>query len=415
MKQKSLLKVAAMTSPYIFGTKKESVRNPELTGYEGKYLQLILNVLDVDFELIRPPDNEIGRKTTDGNWTGLIGMVQRGEADFSLGSLFMTNQRNEAVSFSTPYTVTGVTFVLRKPRYEFSNFAYVYPFDVLTWLLILFSLVIISALFFVIIRQKISFSRIFLATYGSIINQPMILPKEQKNWNWLFGLWLLFVAVLSLCYTVCLLSFLSIPFEKNTITTFQQLSVAVQKGTHRVLPPKGSFIIDYLATSEVDYLRIIGREIIRNNWYFDVTDMLSTVTSRRDIVHLDSRHELEFYFAGHKFWGDYIISSEDIGVSPIGFALRKNCSFAEKLNSIISRTRDAGLFEKFMKNESLKLRMDVSDVLAESKTPKQLSINNLMGVFLISLIGISCSIVVLIFEIIFYNFSKCKRIMKSEM
>ncbi|GBM64863.1 hypothetical protein AVEN_157113-1 [Araneus ventricosus] len=407
MKQKRLLKIAVKTVPYVFEVKREQDRNPELSGYEGKHLQLILDALNVDFELIRPPDNEMGRKTTDGNWTGLIGMVQRGQADMTLGSVAITCQRKEAVAFSIPYTVTGATFGLKMPGYEFSKFAYLYPFDVLTWLLILFSLFIISALFFVIIRQKISFSRIFLATYGGIINQPMILPKEQKNWNWLFGLWLLFVAVLSLCYTACLLSFLSVPFEKHTIRTFQQLSVGVQKGTHRVFPPKGSFIIDYLATSDVDYLRIIGKEIIRNNWYFDITESSSGKYGSYDIAFIEAPQELAFFLADQKSKGEFTISSEAIGVSPIGFALRKNFSFEEKLNTILSRTREAGLIEKLIKDEFLKLMPNYLGGLSKNKTPKQLSMNNFMGVFLLLVVGIACSLLVLIFEIIFYNFSKC--------
>ncbi|KAF8763767.1 Glutamate receptor ionotropic like protein [Argiope bruennichi] len=406
MKQKKLLKIVAMVLPDNFELNNELNINLELLGYDGRFLQLILNALDVDYELMLPPDNELGRKTKDGNWTGLIGMLQREEADLSFHSIFLTSQREEVVSFSVPLTVTGITFLLRKPPYEFSNFAYAYPFDILTWILNLCILIIISSVFFIIMSQKLSFGKVFLAVYGSFIHQPMILPKTHKKWNWLFGLWLLFVAVLSFSYTACLLSFLSIPFERNAVRTFRQLSEGVQKGTHSVFSPKGSFIIDYLATSEEDHFRIIGKEIISNNWYYDMKDMNYNTSFTEGIVYFHIRKGLEFYFDDQVSKGDVIIGDENIAVSPIGFAMRKNFSFAEKLNNIISRTRSAGLYEKFMKDEHLKLRLNMSDGLSERKMQKQLSVNNLAGVFLLLLVGISLSVGILIFEIIYYNFTK---------
>ncbi|KAF8763768.1 Glutamate receptor ionotropic like protein [Argiope bruennichi] len=322
MKQKKLLKIAIKIQPNVFEVDRESDRNPELYGYEGKFLQMILNTLDVDYELIRPPDSEMGRKTKDGNWTGLVGMVYRGEADITVGSLAMTYPRTQAVPFSVPYTANGATFGLKKSGYELSNFAYVHPFDILTWFLTFCILIIMSTLFYVILSGKVSFGKTFLFTFGSVVTQSfIIIPKNPRKRNLLFGLWLLFVAVLSDSYKACLLSFLSVPFEKNTVRTFQELSVAMEEGTHRVFPPKGSFIIEYMAKSEVDSLKIVGKTIISNNWYFNETELKSNKHDGYVIVYMETPTELEIFFAGQKSKEEFIISSEEFGVAPIGYAL----------------------------------------------------------------------------------------------
>ncbi|XP_055943509.1 probable glutamate receptor [Argiope bruennichi] len=393
-----------MTWPQSLEFKKNLDGNPEISGFDGKFLQLILDNFGVDFELMIPPDEEFGRKTTNGSWTGLIGMVQREEVDLSFGSLIMTSERKEAVSFSIPYTMTGMTFVYKTPPYEFSNFTYVYPFDILTWCLSLCSMFIITYIFFLVLRRKLSFDRILLEVYGSFLNQSLNVTERRKKWKWLFGLWLLFVVVLSFAYTACLLSVLFIPIKKDEIKTFRQLSEGVQKGTHRALPPKGSFIIDYLATSEIDYLRIIGEEIVKNKDFNDPTQRDKPLGS--DIVHLTTREELEFYFVDPNSRENYILGIEDIAVSPVGIALRKNFSYTEKLNKIISATGRAGLFQKFMSDEYLKVKESISRRLPERKLWRQLSINNLAGVFLFLLLGLSFSMLTLIFEIIYYNFSK---------
>ncbi|GFS88823.1 glutamate receptor ionotropic, delta-1 [Trichonephila clavipes] len=90
----------------------------ELSGVEGKFLSLLSSILKFKYHLASPPFRDWGRIDENGNWTGLMGMVHRKEVDFALSTLTITEDRMEAVHFTTPYTIEDVTFLVEKPDPE---------------------------------------------------------------------------------------------------------------------------------------------------------------------------------------------------------------------------------------------------------------------------------------------------------
>ena len=51
---------------------------------------------------LNPADNMFGGKTQNGTWTGVLGMLQRGEAEVSNVAFVMSSVRMEAVDFTIP-------------------------------------------------------------------------------------------------------------------------------------------------------------------------------------------------------------------------------------------------------------------------------------------------------------------------
>ncbi|GIY07300.1 lig_chan-Glu_bd domain-containing protein [Caerostris extrusa] len=56
-----------------------------------------------------------GSLMENGTWSGIIGMVARGEVDMGLTYLAIMEDRSKFVDFSTPYYSFGRTFVTDKP------------------------------------------------------------------------------------------------------------------------------------------------------------------------------------------------------------------------------------------------------------------------------------------------------------
>lgn len=55
-------------------------------------------------------------KRTDGtNFTGMVGMAQRGEVDAALDGFTITNERSQAVDFSTSYTSQILMLAVKRP------------------------------------------------------------------------------------------------------------------------------------------------------------------------------------------------------------------------------------------------------------------------------------------------------------
>ena len=52
--------------------------------------------------MIVAPDLTFGSLQKDGNWSGMIGMVDRGEVDMAVAPIYMTPARKEVVDFTVP-------------------------------------------------------------------------------------------------------------------------------------------------------------------------------------------------------------------------------------------------------------------------------------------------------------------------
>ncbi|GIY83611.1 lig_chan-Glu_bd domain-containing protein [Caerostris darwini] len=402
------MKVAVLTVKHVLEINKTTNGRPILSGFDGLFLQLVLNALNVDYEIVIPADGEWGLKKPDGNWTGLIGMMTRREADMTHGSVVITKQRTEVVDFSRPCTVYGETFVIENPGIMISNYAYLYPFDFTTWICSFCVFIIMSVLVFIIANQKVSLHQIFFEMYGNIMKQPLIIYKEFLNWNLLICLWFGFVFVMTLGYSACLSSFLTVPYQKDTVKTFRQLSTAIQKGTHRAFVTKGNFIAEYLAASEEPYLRIIGDKIISKDWFFDILDSGSGKYVNYKYVEIESRPQLEVLYGGQRFGKKFIISKEDIGMLPLGFVIKNNFCCIRRLNAIISRIDSSGLSLKLLKDSSMMASISSEKELSETDEIKPLSFQKMYGCFLVFFIGISSSLIIFILEFVSYHFLRKK-------
>ena len=49
-----------------------------------------------------PPDKAYGNKNSEGNWTGMIGMITRNEADVAVADIVMNPIRISVINFIAP-------------------------------------------------------------------------------------------------------------------------------------------------------------------------------------------------------------------------------------------------------------------------------------------------------------------------
>ena len=75
------------------------------TGFLPQILSLIQVELSFTFEFVESVVGTNGIKNPDGNWTGIMGMIQRKEVDFCLMGNTMTPQRAQVGSGSGAYKI----------------------------------------------------------------------------------------------------------------------------------------------------------------------------------------------------------------------------------------------------------------------------------------------------------------------
>lgn len=392
----SKLRVSVLPTIHMLEVNTNENGKSIISGFEGEFLNIILSKLKQNYEVVVPADGEYGRLNSNGSWTGMIGMLHNNEADMAISLLSITKMRLRVVDFSTSYTTEEGTFVIEKVKKESLNLAYLSPFDISTWMCFLVSMIALTFLFRSMLNKKMSYGQILFGLIASILRQPVSIKYDTSKSKGLLALWLLFALICSASYSAIFFLILTVPSQENPVRNFQELSMAVQKGSHQCFTNEGTNTIQFLQGSEEEHLVNLGRTIEQNKWYIRSGELGTGVHVSGNSVEQLSRTVLTLLY---RFHSNYLISSDSLASWPIAIAMNKNFCCKSKLNVIISRLANAGIYDKILKDLSFRIFLSVYKTDFEQVNNKTLSIKDLSGVFLILVIGYIVSILVLLVEI----------------
>ncbi|GFU06366.1 uncharacterized protein NPIL_41361 [Nephila pilipes] len=391
------IKVSIVQVPEFLEISRSEDGTMKLSGMEGKFLQIILTALGLKYYFVIPEDKDWGSLQSDGHWSGMIGMIVKEQADMAFSFLSVTEDRWKVVKFSTSYIVDGSNLISFKPGNIRPPFAYLYAFDVYTWISLFTVLVIMSVLLAKIQNKTCSMGGTFFNLLANMIRQPLSLLVNSRSCNILVMFWLLYSLIVSYSYSATLLSFLTKPMQGKPIRTVLELSRVVQKGTHQVhvLP----FLLPFLLHSHEEHVVQLGQTIKQNQWIINKSKMRTTryVTDHSSQFMKGTMATL--YFGNRD---DIFITSETVIVSALALAHSKQFCCASKLNSIISRLSSAGIYQKLLSDGSIRMFLkSCNSFVYSDDTYHSLLLEDLVGVFLLLGIGYSSSFVVLFVEILY--------------
>ncbi|GBN91493.1 Glutamate receptor ionotropic, delta-2 [Araneus ventricosus] len=397
----STLRVANIPAKHFLQVNLNAAGKRELIGLEGRFLDVVSQALHCSLELVAPEHSEIGRKEPGGNWTGIIGLVQRGKADLAMNFLAITEERLTAVDFSTTYTVDGTTFVIRRPGPLPQSLAYLYPFELRLWASFAFMMFLMPLLFLLLTNTKSSYFSLILQLFGTLVNQDSSIKDNSIRSKMLLMSWIVFSYVISLSYSAVLLSFLSVPLYRQPVRNFRELSNAVRKNELKAFVISGSIIEHFLQHSQQEHLRLLGDNIKEQRRYTLLDDLNELIANDR-FAFLGPRVALKVLFGSDE---SKIISEDSLVSWNIALAVHKGFCCKTSLNVVISRMKSAGLFEKFVMDESYSTLLQSLAKLSHSGDTMQLSIKDIFGVIFLLILGYVLSFLTLLGEIL-YNW-KC--------
>ncbi|XP_015931204.1 glutamate receptor ionotropic, delta-2-like [Parasteatoda tepidariorum] len=390
----SNITVSAIPLPRVVEVAKDVGGRVYLLGSEGKFLNILAKVLRFKYNVNVPPDREWGRQTKDGNWTGMIGQVFRGESDFTLWTS-ITEDRTKAVDFSEPYGTYELTYVTTLPGYLPKDYAFIYPFDVITWCSIVLLIFVVPLLFWLLSSSGPSYFERLLYLFGTLMHQS--LNDEHFYQRTLLGFWWIASLVLSVSYSGALSSFLSMPLRETPIRDFHELAVAVTRGQYRCLDVKGTVSIPGLLATGREDLALLANTIKKNNWYTTLKESQTETHFDGKTAHLGSRMFLYFRFGKAPFTRMYI--SEDTAFSSgMALGVRKDFCCKEELNSVIMKIKYAGIYNKILEDEMYNSWLKYIGSLKFKEINRPLSVQDLSGAIVVFAIGNGLSIVIFITE-----------------
>ncbi|GIY64818.1 uncharacterized protein CEXT_143491 [Caerostris extrusa] len=209
-----------------------------------------------------------------------------------------------------------------------------------------------------------------------------------------------------LCYSTVLLSILTIPSEISPVSNFKELSNAVLRNNYKCFVPKGSNTLDYLLKNNVKHLRLLGEKIVQHQWYFKDYPLTLSPEIDTDSALVNSKTLLHMV-SGPEGWKHHFLSEDVLMPTKFGVPMTKGFCHKSKINTIVSRLNNAGLYKKFVNDETFKLWL-VSPDKRRIVTFKghSLSCRDLMGAFISLFIGLGLSFLVFLGEISFVKFRK---------
>lgn len=361
---------------------------------DSKFTELLASSLGFSYELLTPSDGSIGAPLPDGNWTGMMGMVLRNEADVIISIISVTEKRSEALPFTYPFDIVGVTFATRKPEYSPDRTTFLKPFSYQVWISVLACLIIIPFILSALLKEKCNLQKLFFYAYSIILRQSLKLPLQKVRDYILIIFWVLGTSFLSYSYSAVLLSFLTFP-PLIGVRTIPELSAGVANGKYQCTTYPGTFFIAALVYSSDPAVRIIGRSVLENKGSNNIESVLQNTKGYKKPVFIGGRpHFLPLE-------GRYFISEDTFFYALPAVAVRKDFCCIAKFNKIIGYIWAAGLYKKILTDDgfldSLSRKFSSTEV---QSSERKLTLEDLEGPFIFILAGYVLSLLVFVSELI---------------
>ncbi|GFS58417.1 lig_chan-Glu_bd domain-containing protein [Trichonephila inaurata madagascariensis] len=404
--------ISTLNRSRLFEIFPSSDGKPKLHGIEAELIKTLMTKIGVDYEIVTPDDGQYGIELSSGNWTGIIGMLYRGEADIGIANLGMFEDRFRTVDFSFPYLSDGLYFSYIKSANREQLFSFIRMFDFSTWMFFLASFLLASVVILIVLKDQETISSIMLYLFGSFLGQTLMFHKQINEWKVIFLSWMLFAFIMSSVYSGALSSFLVLPSEGKVVETFVDLSEAVLKGSHRAYTLKGTNHAAFLRHYPEQYLQSLGKMIEENDWHITADEMTQDPLEKKyspdgkpkiDAV-IGAKYIFKMLYEVGDFKSKVFVSEDRFLGGSVGIAFKKGFCCISEVNKYITRIVEAGIYDKFLKYESLKYWFSLSSEernIVEIAEDRILSIRDFTDAFLLLSAGLLISCLVFIIELIF--------------
>lgn len=366
-----------------------NISNPKyyLTRRLIEYLSV---ALQFSYEMQFSNDQEYGRPLEDGTWTGVVGMVQRGESDIIFDPMAFTEERSKVVTFSYPFTFTYPTFVTNKPKVYRDRLAVVNAFTRGTWITLGLTFFIVNLTMYLFLRKRSVKVNLF-PVLGSVLLQPISFSITKRGERLLMLSWFIGVMIIATSYKAVYFSFHTLP-SNDAIRTIPQLVKSVEKGTHRCKALKGSFFINTFLKSSDPSIRIIGQSMLENSANpFEGEEFLKMHPNVG--VYLTGKDEARILSK------KYFTSNYGFFTVPLSSAFKKNFCCQSTLDKVTIRMFERGIYDK-IKDDFITLsvlKIKIEDGETDKTAP--LTLEDFYAAFIILLCGYVLGILTFLIEL----------------
>ncbi|XP_047499265.1 glutamate receptor ionotropic, kainate glr-3-like [Penaeus chinensis] len=359
-------------------------------------LEILAEKLNFTYHYVRPLDQEWGRKLPNGSFTGLVGMLDRREADLALGPLSISWDRYQRVDFSTFLYMDWWGILLPRPRLERDFAGFLKPFAPEVWLGFGASL-LVTIILGVILRtltpdslpeSKSSFNLAWIAR--TVMNEATeSLPLSVSGRTFL-GTWLLAMCVLTSAYSGVLTSLLTVPIITVPVDSVEDL---VSYGKIPWNLERGTWMHEGYARSNSKLGKKVfeGAGIVASAW--DIRDRIKNERVAVFTGHFNMKKVMHHDYT-ETGQCNYYIGKVPLSSSLLSMAFPKGSSLVPAFNKWLTSLVETGQVTRLMSDltSNAKVCMVRPGKEKKANTPLVLTLGDLGGVFFLLVSEIRLSI-----------------------
>ncbi|BHF77526.1 hypothetical protein SprV_0602063300 [Sparganum proliferum] len=398
------------------------------SGFQIDLLQLLQERFQFGFELVTPVDGEYGRKLPNGSWTGLIGLVVRGEVEFAVGPITISAERAKATQFMEPFQSAHLAVFYRTPAETSNLVRMATPFHWQTWTVIISSIFLTSGLICCLSRcspfsawnlrllgavsDEISFWDNLWNTFEGFVMQAQEFYPLAYSSRILMASWWMYVVLLQAAYQAELVAFLS---SSEVIPPFETLEQLADDTAIIPLVARGSYAASIMevqfAITSIYFLVLIKSHIQKagpESMYGRLWKRTITVSEAEGMEKILASPE--FVYIDDEVTAGVIEEAVDRGISMMketfahffyGFPIVAGTEYKRAFESYIRRLKEAGIIQRlYSKWLSPLKRSDGPSVTEGSKT---IDMNQSSGTFILLVISALVSLLSLGIEKLWFS------------
>ncbi|XP_076330610.1 glutamate receptor ionotropic, kainate glr-3-like [Tachypleus tridentatus] len=228
-KQPNHIRVAVLQwLPYIHVTNNGScvlIRGPM-----AELLHVLSQKLHFTYTCLMPDDRQWGTKK-NGNWTGMIGMVSRNEADLIMTPVSITIERLDILKYTSPIMIDSLSLLVRNPSIKLTAFSLFSAYQWKVWITLISAILVISSIsnrmFHFVQEQQEGGIKSFMGhlwVYStSVLFQGMTHLPQRISLRLLVGSWWLGCFVLMASFSGHMMSMFAIKQPSGIIDSIEDL------------------------------------------------------------------------------------------------------------------------------------------------------------------------------------------------
>lgn len=417
---KTLKVLTVLEMPYA-GKKIDEYGNVK---YEGFCIDILDNIAEsMKFKY------EIQEEPTYGNCypeSGCTGMYQKlidRKADLAVAGITITSAREQYVDFTKPFWNLGITILFRKPKPKpIRLFSFLDPFHEDVWVYMIAIYLCVSFMFFVIARltpyewcnpypcnqdediveNQFSVLNSMWLTIGSILQQGCELAPRTISTRMVAGVWWFFTLIIISSYTANLAAFLTAGRMQSPIESADDLSkqTDIKYGTLQT----GSTYSFFQNSIFPIYQRMFTFMKNQNPTVF----VVNSNEGEDRVLQGDYAYFAESTTVEYKVERNCELTQIGNWLNSVGYgiALPKGSPYKDKISQRILYLQDKQIIKKLYTKWWTSMYINQTCDNEKKEPSNALSIQNLGGVFVVLVGGIGVSIVLALFEFIYYAWTK---------